>query len=351
MNTYLRKSVEYFAAFILSIVAGSLLQSCSSPELSGSKTPTTATSVGTVDKLIKIDGSSTVYPISRAIAQDFMTANASTKVEVNFSGTGGGFKKFCAGETDISNASRPIRKEEMADCKQAGIRFYELPVAYDALTVVVNTQNTWAKEITIAELKRIWESGAKIISWNQVRPEYPNQPITLFAPGKDSGTFDYFTEAINGKAKSSRNDVTSSEDDEVLAKGVSQDPNAMGYFGFAYYEANSQNLKALAIDSGKGATLPSREAVEQAKYHPLARPLFIYVNFQALRKPEVKSFVEFYLKQAPRSVAKVGYIPLPAKGYELAETRINLGRVGTIFGGKAELNLTITQLLGKDLTF
>jgi phosphate transport system substrate-binding protein len=219
--------------------------------------------------------------------------------------------------------------------------------------VVVNPQNTWAQDITVSELKKIWEPQAegKITHWNQIRPNYPNQPINLFAAGKDSGTYDYFNAAVNGDAKSTRKDVTTSEDDEVLVKGVSQDPNSMGYFGFAYYEAHAKDLKALAIDSGKGAALPSREAVEKAKYQPLARPLFIYVNYQSLQKLEVKSFINFYLKQAPTSVATVKYIPLPARGYVAGENRISFGRVGTIFGGKTELNLTISQLLGKELTF
>jgi phosphate transport system substrate-binding protein len=304
-----------------------------------------------VDGFVKVDGSSTVYPITKAIAKDFTTSNPSAKIEVSFSGTSGGFKKFCAGKTDISNASRPIRLEEMAACKKAGISYYELPIAYDALTVVVNPKNTWAKDITVAELKKIWEPAAegKIKRWNQIRPEYPNQPIKLFGAGKDSGTYDYFNAAINGSATSTRKDVTTSEDDDVLVKGVSQDLNSMGYFGFAYYEANIKNLKALAVDNGKGAVLPSRKAVEAAKYQPLARPLFIYVSSTSMRKPEVRKFVDFYMKRAAKSAATVGYIPLPAKGYELAKQRISFGRVGTVFAGKTELNLTITQLLGKEL--
>jgi len=307
----------------------------------------------TINGLVKIDGSSTVYPISKAIAKDFTTSNPTAKIEVNFSGTSGGFKKFCAGEIDINDASRPINLQEMAACKKAGISYYELPIAYDALTIVVNPKNTWAKDITVAELKKIWEPTAegKIKRWNQIRPEYPNQPINLFGAGKDSGTFDYFNTAINGNSKATRKDVTTSEDDEKLVKGVSQDPNSLGYFGFAYYEANTKTLKALAVNSGKGAVLPSREAVEKAKYQPLARPLFIYVSAKAMRKPEVKNLVNFYLKNASQSVSKVGYIPLPAQGYELGETRINLGRVGTVFAGKETLNLTITQLLGKNVSF
>ncbi len=306
-----------------------------------------------IDDLVKIDGSSTVYPITKAIAKNFITSNPTAKIEVNFSGTSGGFKKFCAGEIDINDASRPINLEEMAACKKAGISYYELPIAYDALTVVVNPKNTWAKDITVAELKKIWEPSAdgKIKRWNQIRPEYPNQPINLFGAGKESGTFDYFNTAINGNSKATRKDVTTSEDDDVLVKGVSKDANSLGYFGFAYYEANTKNLKALAVDNGKGAVLPSREAVEKARYQPLSRPLFIYVSAKSMRKPEVKNFINFYLKNASESVSKVGYIPLPSKGYELAQTRINLGRVGTVFAGKEALNLTIMQLLGKNVSF
>lgn len=299
--------------------------------------------------IIKVDGSSTVYPISAAIATKFQSSNPNITLEVKFSGTGGGFKKFCLGDIDISNASRPIRPEEKEACKAAGISFYELPIAYDALAVVVNPKNTWAANITVAELKKLWEPRAegRIMRWNQIRPNYPNQPITLFAPGQDSGTFDYFTEAINGTAKAARKDVNDSENDDVLAQGVMSDPNSIAYFGFAYYEKNAQTLKPLAIDSGKGAVMPSRETVEKAKYQPLARPLFIYVSARAMQKPEVKNFVEFYLKNAAQTVTEVGYIPLPQKGYALGQNRLNLGRVGTVFSGKAAFNLTISQLLGK----
>ena len=241
----------------------------------------------------------------------------------------------------------------MEICRKAGIRFFELPIAFDAISVVVHPQNTWAKDITVAELKRIWEpqSEGKVTLWSQIREGYPTQPITLFGPGKDSGTFDYFTEAVVGKAKFSRNDFTASEDDEVLAKGVSKDLNSLGYFGFAYYEAHAKELRALAVDNGKGATLPERKTVESAKYQPLSRPLFIYVSYNASQKPEVRKFVSFYLKQASNATTKVGYIALPDKAYQLAESRVSFGKVGTIFGGKAQINLTISQLLGKELTY
>lgn len=303
---------------------------------------------------IKIDGSSTVYPITQAVAKEYQATNAGTKVEVSFSGTGGGFAKFCAGETDISNASRPITTAEMEACNKAGVRFTELPVAFDALTVVVNPQNSWANDITVAELQKIWEPAAqgKITSWKQIRPSWPDKPLKLYGAGKDSGTFDYFTEATVGQPKASRTDYTASEDDLVLVRGVSQDPNALGYFGYAYYEDSKDKLKALAIDSGTGPVLPSRQTVEKSQYQPLARPLFIYVSVKSAQEnPAVKAFVEYYLKNAKRTVASVGYIPLPDEGYHLGYVHFERGKVGTVFEGKAELKLTIGELLRKEAKF
>ncbi|HEY9852865.1 MAG TPA: PstS family phosphate ABC transporter substrate-binding protein [Leptolyngbyaceae cyanobacterium] len=305
---------------------------------------------------IKIDGSSTVFPITQAIAQEFQSTKEgkSVKVEVAFSGTSGGFRKFCAGETDIANASRPILAEEMAACSKAGVRYIELPVAYDALTVAVHPQNNWAKDITVAELKKMWEPAAqeKITKWNQIRSTWPDRPLKLYGAGKDSGTFDYFTEATVGQARASRTDYIASEDDNVLVRGIAADPNALGYFGFAYYEANQNKLKALAINSGKGIVLPSRQTVEKAQYQPLSRPLLIYVNFQsAQKKPEVQAFVEFYLQNAKRLTSRVGYIPLPTEGYHLSSVHFERGKAGTVFGGKSELNLTIGELLRKEAKF
>ena len=304
---------------------------------------------------IKIDGSSTVYPITDAMAKEYQNTHPKkAKITVEFSGTGGGFKKFCAGETDISNASRPIRPEEMEACKKAGIRYYELPIAFDALTVVVNPKNDWAKDITVQELKKIWEPAAqgKITRWNQIRPNWPNRPITLYGAGKDSGTFDYFTEATVGTAKSSRTDYTASEDDTVLVQGVIKDENALGYFGFAYYEKNQSQLKAVGIDRGKGAVLPSRETVEKAEYQPLARPLFIYVSYNSAQsKLELRNFVELYMKKAPTLVSSVGYIPLPKEGYQLIYQHFYNGKVGTVFGGKAQIDSTIGELLKQQATF
>ncbi|MEB3178859.1 MAG: PstS family phosphate ABC transporter substrate-binding protein, partial [Nostocaceae cyanobacterium] len=275
-------------------------------------------------------------------------------VDVKFSCTTGGFEKFCAGETDINNASRPILSAEMTACKQNRIGYMEFPVAFDALTVAVNPQNTWAKDITVAELKKIWEPAAqgKITRWNQVRPSWPDRPLNLYGAGGKSGTFDYFTEAIVGKPRASRTDYTASEDDEVLVKGISKDPNALGYFGYAYYEKNQDKLKALAVDNGRGAVPPSRQAVEKAKYQPLSRPLFIYVNPQSLsNRGTLYKFVDFYMKNAPKAVSSVGYVTLPNDGYRLNYIHLYQGKVGTVFDGKAEMNLTIGELLRKEAKF
>ncbi|MBW4564717.1 MAG: PstS family phosphate ABC transporter substrate-binding protein [Mojavia pulchra JT2-VF2] len=304
---------------------------------------------------IKIDGSSTVHPITQAIAKEFQTTSKNNaQVQLNISGTSGGFEKFCAGETDITNASRPILKQEMEACNQNGVRYFELPIAFDALTIAVHPQNNWAKDITVAELKKIWEPAAegKITRWNQVRASWPDRPLNLYGAGKKSGTFDYFTEATVGKVRASRNDYTASEDDNVLVQGISKDPNALGYFGYSYYEENQGKLKAVAVNNGKGAVLPSRETVEKAQYQPLSRPLFIYANFEySQKKPAVKDFLDFYLKNAPTTATSVGYVPLPDEAYNLDYVHFNKGKVGTVFEGEAELNLTIGELLRKQAKF
>jgi phosphate transport system substrate-binding protein len=305
------------------------------------------------DSIVKIDGSSTVYPVTEAVAEEFQKAKkGAIKVTVGISGTGGGFKKFCRGETDISNASRPILKKEMDDCKAAGIEYYELPVAYDALTVIVNPKNDWVKSMTVAELKKIWEPGAqgKITKWNQVRPEWPDAPLKLFGAGADSGTFDYFTEAIVGKAKSSRGDFTASEDDNVLVQGVAGDRNALGFFGFAYYVENKSKLKSVPIVAKDGAPAvePSEKSVEDGTYQPLSRPIFIYVSVKAMARPEVKEFVEFYMKNAPSLVKEVKYVQLPAKAYSLNLEHVSKRKVGTVFGGEAEVGVKIEDLLKRE---
>ncbi len=305
-------------------------------------------------QVIQIDGSSTVFPVTEAIAEEFQKAKkGKLKVTVGISGTGGGFKKFCRGETDISDASRPILKQEIEACKGSGVEFFELPVAYDALTVIVNPKNDWATSMTVAELKKIWEPAAqgKVTNWNQVRPKWPDAPLKLFGAGADSGTFDYFTEAIVGKAKSSRGDFTASEDDNVLVQGVANDRSALGFFGFAYYIENQKKLKAVAIDGGKGPVAPSAKSVEDGTYQPLSRPIFIYVSKKALAKPEVKEFVEFYLKNAPSLVKEVKYVALPAKAYTLGLEHIQKGKIGTVFGGEAEVGVKIDDLLKREAKF
>jgi len=299
---------------------------------------------------IKVDGSSTVFPITEAVAEEYQKKPGAAKVTVGISGTGGGFRKFCAGETDISNASRPILQKEIDTCQANGIAYIELPVAYDALTVVINPQNDWASSMTTAELKKIWspEAQGSVTKWSQVKAGWPDIPLVLFGPGPDSGTFDYFTEAIVGKAKLSRTDFTGSEDDNVLVQGVSRDKGGMGYFGLAYYEANKSRLKAVAVDSGKGPVSPSADAVIKGTYQPLSRPLFIYVKASSARRPEVKAFVEFYLQNAVKLTKEVGYIPLPDRAYTVTLGRFRAGRRGSIFGGKEAVGLTIEDLLTRE---
>jgi len=309
-----------------------------------------ASNAAQAQALVKIDGSSTVYPITEAVAEDFQKAKKnSIRVTVGISGTGGGFKKFCRGETDISDASRPITKKEIEDCKAAGIEFIEMPVAYDALTVVINPKNDWAKNITVAELKAIWEPAAqgKITNWKQVNPAWPDRPLKLYGPGADSGTFEYFTEAINGKSKATRGDFTASEDDNVLVQGVARDVGGLGYFGFAYFIENKDKLAAVSIstEAGKQGVSPSLESVINGTYQPLARPIFIYVNAKAAERPEVKEFVEFYMKNGEKLTKEVKYVPLPAKAYAYNVDHFAKRAKGTKFGGENKVGMTIEELM------
>lgn len=305
------------------------------------------------DKIVKIDGSSTVYPVTEAVAEDFQKLKkGEIRVTVGISGTGGGFKKFCRGETDISDASRPILKKEMEACKAAGIKYLELPVAYDALTVVVNPKNAWIKSITVEELKKLWEPSAqgKITKWNQVNPAWPDAPIKLYGAGADSGTFDYFTEAIMGKSKSSRGDFTASEDDNVLVQGVSRDKNALGFFGYSYFVENSKKLKAvpIAVKAGKAAVAPSVDTVKNGTYQPLSRPVFIYVSLKSVDKPEVKEFVDYYLKSVSKLAQEVKLVPLPEKAYKLAQENFKNRKSGTGFGGTADVGVSVEELLKRE---
>lgn len=268
---------------------------------------------GALTGSVLVDGSSTVEPLTSAAAERYSEEQSAVNVTVATSGTGGGFQKFCAGETDISNASRAIRDAEATACREKGIEYLELQVANDALSVVVSKENTWANCLTVAQLKTIWgpEAEGNITTWSQVDPAFPNEPLALFGPGTDSGTFDYFTQAINGKEKASRTDYQSSEDDNVIVRGVSGSKGAMGYFGYTYFEENQDELKALQVDGGGGCVAPSVQAVQDGTYTPLARPLFIYVSKPAYQaKPQVKGFVDFYVGQSGQIAEDAQFVPL-----------------------------------------
>ncbi len=304
---------------------------------------------------ILVDGSSTVYPITEAMAEEFGLEHRNVRVTVGISGTGGGFKKFCTGETDISDASRPIKPSEVEMCQENGVEYIELPVAYDGLAVMVNPENDWAQCMTPQELKMIWEPEAQgtVTRWNQIRPEWPDEELHLFGPGVDSGTFDYFTDAIVGEEGASRGDFQASEDDNVLVQGIASDPLALGFFGLAYYEENKDKLKLVAIDdgdpsNGDGCIEPNLETVGNGSYQPLSRPIFIYVSKAAADRPEVDAFIHFYLnpENARAFVTEVGYIPLPDEVYALATKRFEDQVTGSIFGGGgSQVGVTLEDLL------
>ena len=306
--------------------------------------------------MVTLDGSSTVFPISEAVAEEFQKATPGMRVTVGISGTGGGFQKFCRGETDISNASRPISASEVEACGKAGIEYVELPVAYDGIAITVHPKATWITDITVAELKTLWapEAQGKVTRWNQVRASWPDREIHLFGAGVDSGTYDYFTEAVTGKAKASRGDFTSSEDDNVLVQGVSSDELALAFIPFAYYEENQAKLRLVPVDDGKadngaGPILPSPDTIRTGTYQPLSRPVFIYVSTQAAQRPEVQAFVDFYLAEADDLVREVNYVGLGGDAYRLVAERFT-GRVtGSLFGGGQDtIGVTIEQLLAKE---
>ena len=317
---------------------------------------TTTDEAGTgLSGMIRVDGSSTVFPISEAMAEEFKIANPGVDISVGISGTGGGFQKFCRGETDISDASRPIRAVEMDACQKAGVEFIELPVAYDGLAIAVNPKNTWANSITTSELKTMWEPAAqgKIMRWSQVRRGWPDRDIHLFGAGVDSGTFDYFTEAINGKEKASRGDFTASEDDNVLVQGVGGDELALGFIPLAYVEQNKDRLKPIPVDDGKadngdGPISASFETVRNGTYQPLSRPLFIYVALKSADRPEVKAFVESYFTQ-PELMREVGYVELTPQIYDLAKAHFAEKKLGTAFGsGGSQVGMTLEALFARE---
>lgn len=312
---------------------------------------TACLSLSATAPIIKFDGSSTVFPITEAVAEEFQRVKKSVRITVGISGTGGGFKKFCRGEIDIQSASRPITKSEMENCHTKGIKFFEVPIAFDATAIVVNTGNAFVNQITVTELKKIWEPAAsgKVMKWNQVNKAWPDQPLTLYGAGADSGTFDYFTEAIMGKAKASRGDYTASEDDNVLVQGIKKDKNAIGYLPLAYYEDNKKDLKLVAVVSSKNkAILPNRETVESGAYEPLSRPLFLYVTEAAYKRSEVKELMEFYLSNAHKLVPEVKYVPLPAEAYKMAQQQLQKGKMGTAFNGHSQVGLTIKELMKRE---
>jgi phosphate transport system substrate-binding protein len=304
---------------------------------------------------IRIDGSSTVFPISEAVAEEFQKANRGTRVTVGISGTGGGFQRFCRAETDISDASRPISQSEMSACSAAGLNFIELPVAYDGIAIVVNPRANWINDITVEELRKLWEPAAqgKVMRWNQVRPGWPDREIHLFGAGVDSGTYDYFTEAITGKAKASRGDFTSSEDDNVLVQGVSGDENALGFIPFAYFGENQAKLKLVPVDdkndeNGSGPVAPSLESIRIGTYQPLSRPLFVYVSDKALARPEIQQFVEYYLTEGPKLAEEVGYVELGDEIYQLVRQHFTNRKMGSAFAESgAQVGMTIEQLLSR----
>lgn len=316
-------------------------------------TPTTPTA-GLSGEIL-IDGSSTVYPITAAVAEEFRNVAPNVQVPVGISGTGGGFSRFCNGETAISDASRPIKSSEIEACTANGIEFIELPVAFDGLSVMVNPQNDWVDCITVEELRMIWEPAAEgvITRWNQIRPEWPDEPINLVGPGTDSGTFDYFTDAIVGEEDASRGDYLASEDDNVLVQAIAGDRFALGYFGYAYYVQNTDRLKLLGIDDGDdtndvGCIAPSPETINAGTYQPLARPIFIYVSLAAAERPEVEAFVRFYLTEGTALVDDVGYVRLPDRVYELALERFENRATGSLFAEGSEVGVTLEELLARE---
>ena len=300
---------------------------------------------------ISIDGSSSVYPITEAVAEEYRNKHSDIRLTVGVSGTGGGFKKFARGEIDISNASRPIKEPEIRACAENNIGFIEIPVAYDGLAVVISPANEFVDFLTVEELKKMWEPAAqqKITSWKQIRASFPDVPLRLYGAGTSSGTYDYFTEAIVGKAKSSRGDYTASEDDNVLVQGVSTDKGALGFFGLAYYVENKTKLKLVGIDAGKGPVYPTDSTVRTGTYGPLSRPEFIYINAKSANSAVIQGFVQFYMENAPKLVEEVGYVPLPDEAYRLSYQRFLQKKTGSMFANKSTVGADLVKLMKEDL--
>jgi phosphate transport system substrate-binding protein len=328
MKMNLLKNSKLLALLLILSLALSLLAGCGE-QATGKKDGDSSEQVNDQEsnKLsgsVVIDGSSTVFPITEAVAEEFQKSNPDVRVTVGVSGTGGGFKKFLVKETDINDASRPIKEKEIKIAQENEIKYEEVKVAYDGLSVLVNPQNDWVDYLTVEELKMIWNKDSKVKTWKDVRPEWPDEEIKLYGPGSDSGTFDYFTEEINGEGGNIRPDYTASEDDNVLVTGIAGDKYALGFFGYAYYVENTDKIKAVAIDGGNGPVAPTSETIENGTYIPLSRPIFIYVNIEALERPEVKAFVEYYLTEGKEVIPDVGYVKLPQNLYDESLSKLGL---------------------------
>ena len=351
MKTQFRKINWQFLSIITIItVCFTLLISCSTPttlsESAQEDTPATM-AVTRASQAVVIDGSSTVYPISAEAANRYQRRNSTAEVVVNFSGTTGGFRRFCEGETDINNASRPINKAEIEACAAKGVEYVEIPIAYDAIAIVVHPDNNWAEDITTQELKTLWEPAAqgKIRQWNQIRIDWPERPINLYGRGQDSGTYDYVTQVIVGTARASRKDYVGSEDVDFLVEELKNDPEGLAFFGIGHYLQNWEDLKLLAVDSGNEPVYPTVDAVRSVTYEPLTRPLFLYINLDSLVvKPQVTKFVQDYLGNMRNWVSFVGYIPLSERGYELALARFQQRTPGTLYNGQTQVDVSPEQM-------
>ncbi len=341
----MRRAVLWISAVVVSVVA---LIGCGQRKEPAERREQEAS-------VIRVDGSSTVYPLTEAVAEEFRTVAPEVRVLIGVSGTGGGFKKFIRGETDINDASRPIRALEDSLCRQKGIAYIELPIAYDAMCVLVHPENDWVDYLTVEELRKIWEPEAqgKILYWDQVRPGWPHQELHLYGPGVESGTYDYFTAAIVGKEHASRGDYTSSEDDNVIIQGVAGDRYALAFVGLAYALQNKDRVKIVPIDDGNdengaGPILPSPETVRDGTYQPLSRPLFIYVNRKSAERSAVERFVNFYIEQMPALAPEVGYVPLSDQAYTLVKERFQQRIVGSLFGAHgSQVGVRIEQVLNQ----
>ncbi len=332
-------------ALSIAILLG--LTSCQTPT---KEVVNSQTNANTQSDKIAIDGSETVFPISEKAVKEFQTSkNGKAAIEIDAAGTGKGIDGFCRGKLDIANASRPINDKELAICKTNGVDFLELPIAYDAVSVVIHPNNNWATTLKLADLKKIWEPAAKgkVMSWKDVRPNFPDTPLRIFAIAANSGTYDYFTKVINGKAKLARNDVTAVSDRKAIIRGITNDVDAIGFLSYVDASTNKDNLKTVAIDSGKGAILPSLATVNNGTYTPLARPLFIYVSTKSFTKANVKEFVNYYLANANKFVTELHYIPLSATAYAQIQQQATALKVGSVFGGKEVVGLKIEDVTNK----